>query len=452
MKKLDILIVDDEEIVHETLGDYLQDLGHSVEHAACGKEGLARMKKKEFDIVLADVKMPGMDGFAMIDKGQQIPGDTSFVIITGYADIQMAIDALRRGVSDFLVKPVKVEELEGVLEKSLRLSRLRRESLRLRNTMAGIQTGSWKTSSWQLVGESAAAKKLRRQVDEAERGDCDTILITGETGTGKEVVARAIHMSAAGGESPFITVNCPAIHQNLAEAELFGHTKGSFTGANQDRAGAFELANGGTIFLDEVGDLSLPAQAALLRVVETRNFRRVGGEKEINVSVRLIAATNIDLEQAVAEGAFRRDLYYRLNMYHIHAPPLRERQGDIVPLSRCFISALAAARGCPCKGITEKAESQLTSYDFPGNIRELRNLIERGCIRCRTLCEHMLDVNHLDHLGANSPFELNHAMATDEESRLRNALEASKWNRRQAAQELGIPYSTFRYKLKHYGI
>ncbi len=452
MRKLNILIVDDEEIVHETLGDYLQDLGHGVEHASCGTSGLAKLRKNAFDVALVDVQMPRMNGLVMVDKGCQLSPETSFVIITGYADIQTAVEALRRGASDFLIKPVKVEELEAVLEKALRLSRLRRESWQLRNTMRGIQNGSWKTSSWQLVGESQAARDIRRQVTEAVLGDCDTILITGETGTGKEVVARAIHMEGAGAEKPFIAVNCPAIHENLAETELFGHTKGAFTGATQDRAGAFELADGGTLFLDEVGDLSLAAQADLLRVVETRKFRRVGGAKEINVSLRLIAATNMDLKQAVADGAFRRDLYYRLNVYHIHTPPLRERREDVVPLARCFISAIAETRGCECEGITEGAEKKLSDFEFSGNIRELRNAIERGCIGCRLHEDRVLDVHHFGHLCDVSSDDEDSSASSSEEARLRHMLEQCKWNRRQAAKMLDIPYSTFRYKLKQYGI
>lgn len=298
-EKLSILIIDDERIVRETLGNYLVDLGHSVEYAAEGQSGLRCLQQDDYDIALVDLRMPKLGGMALLEKAQEISPDTSYIVITGYADMQIVIEALRKKAADFLIKPIKLEELEAVLEKALNLRRLRQESHHLKEKFKGIQHSQAMAGQSMFVGESKAAKKIREQISEAIIGQCETILITGETGTGKEVVARALHLSATDDTSPFIPVNCPALPKDLVESELFGHTKGAFTGAIYDCAGAFELADTGTLFLDEVGDLTAQAQAALLRVLETRRFRRVGGSKEIEVSVRVIAATNVDIQEAL---------------------------------------------------------------------------------------------------------------------------------------------------------
>jgi len=449
---LDILIVDDEQIVHETLGDYLTDMGHRVVHAVDGKLGLDRMRETEFDVALVDIRMPRLDGMALIDKAQAICPETSYVVITGHAEMQTAIEALRRGAADFLVKPIKLEELDAVLAKSGRLRTLRQESHHLRDTIRGIQRALVRSGEWQFVGDSPVARRIREQITEAARAQCKTILITGDTGTGKEVVARALHLAAFGEGLPFIPVNCPALPRELVESELFGHAKGAFTGAGTDRAGAFELANGGTLFLDEIGDLAAAAQASMLRVLETRCFRRVGGSKEISVNVCVIAATNVDVAKSMERGVLRRDLYYRLNAYHIHLPPLRERKEDVLPLAKHFLAVLGQARGCICEGITPRAAEWLFRYEFPGNARELRNIIERAWIMYLNSGEHgPLDTRHLNHfiLEKGSP---DASRADDELIRLRTALEACRWNRRQAARELGMPYSTLRYKISRYGI
>jgi len=449
---LDILIVDDEQVVHETLGDYLTDLGHRVAHASDGQAGLASIQETEFDVALVDIRMPRLDGMALIDKAQAICPETSYVVITGHAEMQTAIEALRRGAADFLVKPVKLEELDAVLAKAIRLRTLRREGHRLRNTIQGIQHSLVRSGGWQFVGKSPATLRIREQITEATRAQCKAILITGETGTGKEVVAHALHLAAFGEGLPFIPVNCPALPRELVESELFGHAKGAFTGAGTDRAGAFELADGGTLFLDEIGDLALAAQAALLRVLETRCFRRVGGSKEITVNVCVIAATNVELEKSMERGALRRDLYYRLNAYHIHLPPLRERKEDVLPLAKHFLAVLGEDRGRICGGITPGAAEWLVRQNFPGNARELRNIIERAWIMYQSSGEHgPLKTRHLNHfiLEKGSPDALR---ADDELGRLRNTLEACRWNRRQAARELGMPYSTLRYKISRYGI
>ena len=449
---LDILIVDDEQIVRETLGDYLSDLGHRVAYAADGQEGLDKILETEFDVALVDMHMPRMNGLALIDNARASRPETSCVVITGHAEMQSVIDALRRGAADFLVKPVRLEELDAVLTKAVRLRDLRREGHHLRATIRGIQHAQVQSGGWYFVGNSPAAQRIRQQISEAACARCRAVLVTGETGTGKEVVARALHLAMLGEEAPFIPVNCPALPRDLVESELFGHVRGAFTGAGVDRTGVFELADGGMLFLDEIGDLAVAAQAALLRVLETRRFRRVGGSKELDVDLCVAAATNVDLAASLERGALRRDLYYRLNAYHIHLPPLRERKEDILPLTGHFLAALGQARGHASTALTPGAADWLVRYDFPGNARELRNIIERAWIIRQNSDDHgPLDTRHLN-LPVAEHAVPDASRGDDEPARLRRTLEACRWNRRQAARELGMPYSTFRHKIRRYGI
>jgi transcriptional regulator with GAF, ATPase, and Fis domain len=291
--------------------------------------------------------------------------------------------------------------------------------------------------------------EVRRQIREAVETGCEMVLITGETGTGKDVTAREIHFQAAAADDPFVTVSCPAFADSLLESELFGHVKGAFTGATEDRAGCFELADGGTIFLDEAGDLSLSAQAKILRVLETRSLRRVGGSEEIAVTVRAIAATNAPLEQLVQSGRFRRDLFYRLNAYSIHLLPLRQRREDILPLAEHFLAGYASAKGFSLQGFDADASAKLLEYDFPGNARELRYLVQRAAILCRS---GRIRAEHLTLPAGTEPVPS--AVSNDEQERtlLLSALETARWNCRRAAQRLGLPYSTLRYKMCRLGI
>jgi DNA-binding NtrC family response regulator len=365
------------------------------------------------------------------------------VIITGHADVETAVKALKMGATDFLLKPVKLVELDGVLEKAVRVRGLRRDRHRLRETIRGIQASEGMRRRDRLfVGESAAAQKIRSQIRQAAAAACDTVLITGDTGTGKEVAAREIHFSTEDEGSPFIAVSCPALPDTLVESELFGHVKGSFTGATADRAGYFELADGGTLFLDEIADLSASAQAVLLRVLETRAFRRVGGSKETSVSLRVIAATNAQLERLVEKGKFRQDLFYRLNVFRIHLPPLRERREDVIPLAEHFRTTYTQTRGLGCGEFAPEARDLLLEYEFPGNARELRNIVERAVILCRGSNLRRIEARFLvfpDLSGQPPP--------QDERERIVAALEKHKWNRRRAAETLGMPYSTLRYKM-----
>ena len=450
---LKILIVDDEQIVHETLGDYLRKAGHEVDDAPDGVAGLKAIAESRYDVVLLDVLMPGMDGMVALEKGQEIQPESAFVIITGHAKMELTIQALRAGAADFLQKPIKLTELDVVLEKAVRLRRLRRENRHFRDTIRGIQSAEeLRTRNREFVGGSALLQHVRQQVVQAVDADCDTILVTGETGTGKEVAARAIHFRASADEQPFIAVSCPALPDTLVESELFGHVKGAFTGASADRAGYFEMADGGTLFLDEVGDLSASAQAKLLRLLETRALRRLGGTEEINVHIRIVAATNTSLDELVETGKFRRDLLYRLNVYTIHIPPLRERREDILPLARHFLDLYGLQRELHFDGFSQDVEAMLLSYGFPGNARELRNLVERSAILCGS---GMIQPEHLappeSVAGAPSQKEAS-PEADSERVRILKALEETKWNRRAAADFLGISYSALRHRLQKLGI
>ena len=371
------------------------------------------------------------------------------VIITGMASLETAVDALRAGAADFLTKPVKLAELEAAIERAARVGKLSRTVSRLGRAIDRTHRTAPDGKGEAAFGESVAADRIREQIRFAIRAGFDNILITGETGTGKEVVARELHRQGAQKGAPFIAVNCPSIPDSLIESELFGHRKGAFTGAVEDRPGCFELAGDGTLFLDEIGDLSQRAQASLLRVLETRTLRRVGDARERHVKVRVITATNCDLEERIRQGRFRQDLYYRLNVFHLHLPPLRKRREDIPTLARLFASQLARSRGMKLTGFTAEALEMLAIYDYPGNIRELKNIVERACaVRFDgAICPDDLCL-------PLRPSATPAAKVPDgsDRDRLLSVLESVRWNRRAAARKLEIPYSTLRYRLKAHGL
>lgn len=442
---IEILLVDDEQIIHDTLGAYLRQLGHRVDGAFDGREGVESALAGDYGLVLLDVRMPAVDGLEVLVRLREQRPELAVVLMTGHGDMEMAVRALRLGAADFLPKPVRLLDLDAAVARARYLRELNRDRTHLREVVRGLQQADEKQR--RMIGDSEAMMQVRQHVRQAVEGGADSILITGETGTGKEVVAREIHETAAGDELPFIAVSCPSLPESLVESELFGHVKGSFTGATRDRAGAFELADGGTLFLDEIGDLSAAAQASLLRVLETRSLRRVGGTKEIDVEVRVIAATNGNL---TTDGGLRQDLLYRLNLFPIHLTPLRERRADIEPLATHFQADYARRRRLPCKGFTDRARAALQDYDFPGNVRELRNVVERAAIVARGV---QIDVEHLalQHIGLTAESAAGPG-TTGEEARVVAALEAARWNRRDAARRLGMAYSTLRYKINKYGI
>lgn len=450
---LSMLLADHEEITLKTLGTYLRALGHQVDEAHDGPTAFSATQTNSYDLVLIAAFLPIMDGLSVLARVRGFCPETPVVLLVKQSTAEMGIQALRLGVMDILTKPINLPELDTVLDKVTQVVEryhpqhvangpIRGQSARLTDSPTPPY----------LVGISPAMRRVREQIQEVIEGQCPTVLITGETGTGKEVVAREIHAQVGSDDRPFVAVSCPTLPDSLVEAELFGHVRGAFTGALMDRAGYFEQAHGGTLFLDEIADFPAAVQATLLRVLETRTLRRVGGVRDIPVDLRVIAATNAPVDEMVRSGRFRRDLYYRLNVYRIHLPPFRERPEDILPLAEHFLSRFARARGLPSQGFSPEAQRRLLHHEYPGNGRELRSIVERATIRCRS---GLILLDHLDIQGEPPDGVLVQPTRSDdapERATLLHALEAARWNRRQAAKALGIPYWALRYQLKKFGI
>ena len=363
-----ILIIDDEQGIRTTLAGILHDEGHTTVGCESGEEGLATFAREDFDLILLDLWLPGMDGMTVLERLRSA-GAPPVIVISGHGNVDTAVRATRLGAYDFMEKPLSLERVLLTVHHALSTARLREEVRDLRR-LALEEV---------LIGESEAMKRLDAQVRSAAPTG-SRVLITGENGSGKEIVARTLHRLSPRADHPFVDVNCAAIPEELIESELFGHRKGAFTGAIEDRKGKFELADGGTLFLDEIGDMSLKTQAKVLRVLQEQTFQRVGAQQTIQVDVRVIAATNKNLEEEIARGAFRSDLYYRLNVIPVEVPPLRERPEDVVLLAEHFLRRFAAETRSPKKRLSAAAASRLKGYDWPGNVRELRNVIERMAI------------------------------------------------------------------------
>ncbi|HEY3354799.1 MAG TPA: sigma-54 dependent transcriptional regulator [Polyangia bacterium] len=367
-----ILIVDDEPNMCRTLAITLsEDERYQVTTALSAKEALAKLTP-DTDLVLTDLSMPGMDGLELMRRVKQSSRDTQVIMMTAYSTVQSAVEAMRLGAHEYLIKPFSGDELIESIEGALKQNRAARDARRARTLRGENRCG-------ELVGASEPMQRLFHLVERAAETD-STVLITGESGTGKELVARAIHYGGRRADAGFVVVNCAALAPTLLESELFGHEKGAFTGAIKLKIGRLEQAHGGTIFLDEIAELTPALQTKLLRALQERTFERVGGNEPITVDIRVVAATNRDLEQAIASGAFREDLYYRLNVITIHAPPLRERLDDVPLLCEVILADKAAERGVAPKGLAPEALAALKGYPFPGNVRELENILERAMV------------------------------------------------------------------------
>ncbi|GAB6089183.1 sigma-54-dependent transcriptional regulator [Spirochaeta dissipatitropha] len=360
------LIIDDEQGIRDILGDILRDEGYKVQTAEDGIQGLQQMKTEAFDVVFLDVWLPNMGGMDVLKEIKRDYPMIEVVIISGHGNIDMAVKAVKEGAFDFLEKPLSLDRVLTVAANALRFEQLRRE-----NTQLKLQT-----AHQEILGNSPLILGVKRMIEQAAETD-SRILVTGENGTGKELVAREIHRRSHRSQRPFIEVNCAAIPDNLIESELFGHEKGAFTSAVGRRRGRFELADGGTLFMDEVADMSLSAQAKVLRALQELRFERVGGEESITADVRVIAATNKDIQEEIAAGRFREDLFFRLNVIPIHVPSLRQRSEDIPELVGHFFAAFSHQHARPCPLLSRPAMQRLKDYSWPGNIRELKNLIER---------------------------------------------------------------------------
>ncbi len=449
MKKVwPILVVDDEEVMCDSMAAWLREDGYRVDTAPNGQKGLELAQSTDYAICFVDLKMPGgMDGIETMMEIHRIRPDASVIIITAFATVDTAIQAMKEGAQEYIVKPCHPQEISMLVSRILKLKKLQSENAILR-----------KKISRQYRHRDIITKNPRMEEILALTRDIaslpSTVLICGESGTGKELVARAIHYSGARADKRFVSVSCAALTETLLESELFGHEKGAFTGAEGQTKGKFELADGGTIFLDEIGDISPKLQADLLRVLQERRFYRVGGTEEVSVDVRVIAATHKDLAEEVRSGHFRDDLFYRLNVIEIRIPPLRERREDIPLLAEHFVERIASELGKDIAGISGGALKLLIDYDWPGNVRELENVIERAIVTSHngTLVES--DFSWL-HQRANSSqnWEVPDVPLADLERRaIISALERKGGNIKDAAASLGIDRSTLYDKLKRYEI
>ncbi len=445
MDRAKILVVDDEEPLRRLLSKEFGRAGHLVETARDGEEGLARYREEIFNVVLLDIRMPGLDGVQTLKEMRKETTIPEIVILTGHGTIESAVECIKLGAYDYLTKPIKLTELELVVNKAHEKNRLRLQNINLR-IEAERSTGHL------LVGRSPAFLKTVELVERVAN-TMEPVLILGESGTGKEMVARALHAGSSRANRPFVAVNCGRLDVHTAESELFGHTAGAFTGATKNRAGAFELADGGTLFLDEVSEMPLDVQVKLLRVLETQTFRRLGGNRDIRVSVRLMFASNRSLEERVRCGLFREDLYYRINLFAVRLPPLRERVPDIEPLTYHFLRSIPPRKGGEWMVAPETLRA-MEAYRWPGNVRELKNVVRRACILAeRPLLTPDLLPFEMDARVRSSPRRRGLAsLWMVEREHIRDVLEATGWNKSRAAELLGVDRKTLYAKISKYDL
>ncbi len=442
-----ILIADDEEPILFGLTELLKEEGYQVSGARDGREALDKLRKTEFDILLADLKMPKFDGLQILEAIKQENILTEVIIITGKGSIDTAVEAMKAGAYDYLTKPVEPDRLRTIIPKALEHHRLLVSHKELERQIQRL------TRYENLIGQSSQMQEVYKLI-EAVADSTANVIITGESGTGKELVAKAIHRKSNRKEHPFIAVNCSAFPENILENELFGHEKGAFTGALNEKPGCFEMADRGTLFLDEIGEMSLETQAKILRALEEHRFRRLGGKKEIEVDVRVVAATNRNLKQALEEKRLREDLYYRLAVVEIDLPPLRERVEDIPLLIRAFLNFFNEKNHKNIKGLTPPCQDILMKYPWYGNVRELRNVIERAVILCAS---DKIDVHVLPDRILTYKFEkptimipIGTTIEEIEKQLIFRTLEMENDNKTRAAQKLGISLKTLHNKLGKY--
>ena len=448
--KKTILVVDDD-LAHRTmLKTLLSGWGYSVAAAGDGDEAVALVHERPFDLILMDIRMAKVSGLAALAEIKAFNPAIPVVIMTAYASVETAKEALKKGAYDYLTKPLDFDELRLIMDRAMEHRHLKEENRRLRESL-GIRF-----DLRSLIGRSRAMTALLETVAQVAPSEA-TVLITGESGTGKEMIAGAIHYNSLRREGPFVKINCAAITETLLESELFGHEKGSFTGADRRKEGKFRQAEGGSIFLDEVSEMSLGMQVKLLRVLQERELTRVGGDEVLRVNVRVIAATNRNLLQDIAAGRFREDLYYRLNVVTLQLPPLRERREDIPLLAQHFLDHFAEINRKAIKGFTPQAMDRLLRYDWPGNVRELMNAVERGVVLSRSerLDETDLpllasDEDSSDRMLMPSPGEA--SLGEMEKATILKTLEAAEGNKSEAARRLGITRRTLHQKLKKWGM
>ena len=448
MIKPKLLLVDDDKNALDGLVKILTHDGYPVSGVLSGYEALSLLSKKNFDVVVTDMKLPGIGGLSLIHEIRKKEDSVAIVVITAYSSVKTAVEAIKCGADDYLTKPINIEELKLVLEKIWERQQLIAQNRMLKEKLKD----KYKSSG--LVGSTPQMKQIFHMIADVAPSTA-SILILGETGTGKELVANAVHCQSDRACMPFVALHCAALSEGVLESELFGHEKGAFTGAVQARKGRFEMADGGTLFLDEVGEMSLKVQVKLLRVLEKGEFERVGGEKTLKVDVRLITATNRNLEKEVSEGRFREDLFYRLNVITIHLPSLRERREDIPILSNFFIIKYTKKYKKEIKGFTPEAMESLCAYHWPGNVRELENVVERAIVLCK---KNTISVDHLpgnvvpdkdDMSVIKIPVGI--SLKEAEKEIIQKTLQMTRGSKKEAARILSISHRKIEYKVKEWG-
>ncbi len=457
MKKENLLIIEDEKLQREILEDFLKKKGYHVLAVENLKEAEKILQGREINLILLDWRLPDGDGLSFLETLKSEYPLIPVIMITAFASIEHAVTAMKKGAYHYLAKPVNLEELLLLVERALNESKLTKEVYLLKERLKYLSREEFQKVEG-IIAESPAMQKVLTLVNKVAETQAP-VLITGESGTGKEVIAKLLHQLSPRHEGPFIKINCAAIPETLLEAELFGYEKGAFTGAIQSKPGLFELAEGGTLFLDEIGEMPLSLQAKLLRVLQDKTFRRLGSLRELTVNLRLVTATNRDLQKMIKDALFREDLYWRLNVINIHIPPLRERKEDILPLAKFFIEKFNKKYGKEVKELSKEALSALFQHSFPGNVRELENRIERGIILAEGAVLTREDLGLGEETSKkgwvgedlwNLPLE--EAVERLEKSRIKEAMEKAKGVKVRAAEILGITERMLRYKLEKYGL
>lgn len=450
-----ILVVDDESIIRDNLERILTEERYAVTSVASGGEALQTLEANGVDVMLLDLNLPDITGLEVLKRARELDPELMVIIITGYASVDSAVEALKLGAYDYLKKPFKADVIKLIVRLAFDAQSLRDKVDNLERRVKPIP------SQLNIIAESEEMRAILDQVAEVARHDEATVLVTGESGTGKQVVAQSIHLLSPRKERPFLEINCAALPDNLLESELFGYEKGAFTDARQRKKGLFEAAEGGTVFLDEIGEMPMNLQAKLLGVLEKKRFRRLGGHRDIDIDVRIVAATNIDPRKAIEERRFREDLYYRLNVFPIHIPPLRERPDDVLALAHLFLLKFARQFNKSFAEIDPPAGEYLKSYAWPGNVRELRNVLERICImhdepalRVSMLPREIVSFEE----GASyveipeNVFDIEAVVDEVTSQLIKRAMRKAEGNIASAARLLGIPRGTLRYKLKRYHV